>query len=127
MDAVNPEMAMVRHALRVLLVMVCAVGGSWGFAAGPHATSHAAVGATQPGHHHVPGGHGPQVTDEGTRTSARRRIATLGVRLRRSVRAAWTRFVSAARRLAPTVPSTDQWGPRHWGGTSLITLCVCRT
>jgi hypothetical protein len=119
---------MIGRALRVLLVMVCTVGGAWGFAGGPHATAHQFVGATQPGHHHGSGGHAPQVIDEGTRTSTRRRVRATAARLLpKPLQAMWVALHSVARRCTGAVRRPQVWALRSRTASSPITLCVCRT
>ncbi len=119
---------MTRSALRLLVVLVCVAGASWGFAAGPHSMSHAVVGASQPAHHHGTGGHVPQMMDDGTPAKARRRIRKAVARLLPApVVAAWVALMGLVRRRPTVAPFAEVWTGRLVASTSLTRLAVCRT
>lgn len=116
------------RALRLLLVLTCAFGASWGFAAGSHATSHNVVGSAQPSHHHVPSGHTAQAVDDVTATRFRRRIRGAVVRLLPApVVPFWVRLHRALRRRAPSPAQVDPWPTRVAAASSPTRLAVCRT
>ncbi|WP_404379971.1 hypothetical protein LL946_09375 [Knoellia locipacati] len=121
---------LARRLGRLLVVLVCAVAATWGFASGPHTTSHVVAGAATPGHHHAPGGHAPQTTDEGTQVRTRRRVRDVVVRLRPApLVPAWAGLRSLVRRRLRQALSADLVsGSRHaayWSSPTL--LCVSRT
>jgi hypothetical protein len=117
----------VGRVLRLFVVLVCAVGGISGFSAGCHATSHVIAGAATPGHHH-PGGHAPQILDEGTQQRSRRWVRVGVVRtLPLRPRATWVGLVSAVRRAIAPLRAADTWAARASLVSSPTLLCICRT
>ena len=119
---------LIRRVARLIVILVCATGASWGFAAGAHATTHSLAGAAAPGHHHAPGGHAPQAVDESTQTRTSRRVNVGAVRkIPDPVLAAWAGLRSLARCLTPPALTRDLWIDRFLLAGSPEQLCVHRT
>lgn len=121
-----------RGAVRAVLVILCALTASWGFAAGPHATSHAVAAASQPSHHSH-GGQAQHKADDAVRARVRRRCRGVAVRLLPGVdlRAwavqAWAVRAWRTRRPATTGrPGRARTVPPPAAGDPLR-LGVCRT
>lgn len=71
---------LIGRVVRLLVILICATGASWGFAAGAHATTHSLAGAATPSHHHSAGGHAPQAMDDSTAARRSRRVKAAVVR-----------------------------------------------
>lgn len=119
---------LIRRVVRLLVLLVCATGASWGFAAGAHATTHSVAGAATPGHHHSPGGHAPQTMDESTQVRTSRRVKVGAVRkLLEPVLVAWVGLQLLASRLARPELTPHLWMDRLSLVSSPEQLCVHRT
>lgn len=118
----------IRRVMRLIVVLICATGASWGFAAGAHATTHSLTGAASPSHHHSSGGHAPHAIDDGTQARPSRRAKTAVVRkVLEPVLAAWTALRSVVGQLTPPALIPHVWTPRLSLASSPEQLCVHRT
>ena len=119
---------LIRRVASLIIVLVCATGASWGFAAGAHATTHSLAGATTPGHHHTPGGHAPQAVDDSTQIRTSRRVKVGAVRkVLEPFLAAWVGLRSLARVLTPPALTLHLWMDRLLSASCPEQLCVHRT
>ena len=116
------------RVLRLCFVLVCAVGASLGFAAGPHATSHAIVNAAPHGHHDAGGGDTSHALDEKAPVARRRRLVSGVVRrLPAGTVDGWVALVERARRFRQRARVLDLWPDRLAACTALPRLCIQRT
>ncbi len=115
------------HGTRLLLILICAIGVSFGFATGGPSTGHLAIGH-HASHHHGPAGHSHHAADEAQRARGRCRKGqqASGVLVPRRILAPWMFVTTIARHLHRAVLRRAV-ASNPVRVLSPLDLCVCRT